>query len=222
MATGSISFLLKLKSTFSFVDALAHASTLDEELWKGLVVNHQGMDVILSPDAPVETMPAHEAGAMIDYAREAYGVVILDLPQPYGDWGEHVSRHADEALVVTTNELPALHSTQRAIAHLERGGMDRSKIHLLVNRYDPNQGLDKEAIETALNLDIFQLLPYDADAIQKSLLEGKPVAANSTLGKCFVNIATRLDGGRKTEPKAKRQSLLSGIFSAFDGVLNKG
>jgi pilus assembly protein CpaE len=221
MATGTLSFLLKLKSNYSFVDALTHASQMDDDLWKGLVVTHQGLDVVLCPDNPVENTPMHEAGAMIEYMRESYGVVVLDLPSPYGDWTEHICKLSDELILVTTNELPALHSTQKAIAHLERNGLDRSKIRLVVNRFDSNQGLDKGAIETALNLDVFQLAPNDVDAIQKSLLEGKPVASNSALGKSLVSIATRLDGERKAETKPKRQSLLSGIFSAFDGVLNK-
>jgi pilus assembly protein CpaE len=192
-------------------------------LWKGLVVNYRGIDVMLCPENPVENMPAHEVPAMIDYARETYGAVVLDLAGPFGDLAEHVARQCDEMLLVTTNELPALHSTQRAIGHLERNGLDRTKIRLVVNRYDPNQGLDKGAIETALQLDIFQILPNDVDAVQKSLLEGKPVLSNSSLGKCYTNIATQLDGGRKTEGKGKvkRTSLLSGLFSAFDGVLHK-
>src|SRR6202035_1973885 len=35
--TGTLSFLLKLKSTYSFVDALVHASKIDADLWKGMV-----------------------------------------------------------------------------------------------------------------------------------------------------------------------------------------
>jgi Flp pilus assembly CpaE family ATPase len=120
---------------------------------------------------------------------------------------------------VTTNELPALHSTQRAIAHLERVGIERSKIKLVVNRFNGDLGLDGDAIQTALNLDIFQVLPNENDTIQKSLLEGKPVASGTGLGKQIVAMADRL-GGRQTQPK--RQSLLSGIFNIFEGVLHKG
>jgi Flp pilus assembly CpaE family ATPase len=115
---------------------------------------------------------------------------------------------------VTTNELPALHATQRAIAHLERKDIDRSKIKLVVNRYNPDLGLDQEAIETALNVDVFQLLPSDSESLQKALLEGKAVASNTSLGKNFVTLAGRF-GGRTAE--VKRQSLLSGIFSIFNG-----
>ena len=63
---------------------------------------------------------------MIEYSRENYGAVILDMASPYGNWVEQIANLCDELLLVTTNELPALHSTQRAIAHLERIGLDKS------------------------------------------------------------------------------------------------
>ena len=218
--TGTLSFLLKLKSSYSFVDALTHSSQMDEDLWKALVTNQQGVDVILSPDTPVEVVQVHEAAAMIQYSRENYGAVILDAASPYGAWAEEVAKLCDELVLVTTNELPALHSTQRAIAHLERIGIERSKIKLVVNRFNADLGLDREAIQTALSLEVFQLFPNDADTIQKSLLEGKPVASSTALGKLFVNMAERMGGSEKTTKQ--RKPLLSGIFSLFDGVLHKG
>jgi len=219
-ASGTISFLLKLKSSYSFVDALSHASQMDEDLWKALVTNQQGVDVILCPETPVETIAVHEAAAMIEYSKENYGAVILDVASPHGEWVEQIAKLCDELVLVTTNELPALHSTQRTLGYLESLGIDSPKIKLIVNRYDSNLGLDRDAIETALNLEVFHVLPNDFDAIQKSLLEGKPVASNTLLGKNFVILADHLAGGRKVE--AKRSSLLSGIFSVFDGVLHKG
>jgi pilus assembly protein CpaE len=220
-ATGTLSFLLKLKSTYSFVDALTHSSQMDEDLWKGLVTAYQGVDVLLSPDTPVEVVQIHEAPAMIQYSREKYGSVVLDMASPYGGWAEEVAKLCDELVLVTTNELPALHSTQRAIAHLERTGIERSKIKLVVNRFNAELGLDREAIQTALSLEVFELLPSDADTIQKSLLEGKPVASGTPLGKQFMSMAERL-GGREQEAKRRKKPLLSGIFSIFDGVLHKG
>ena len=218
-SSGTLSFMLKLKSTYSFVDALAHSTQMDEDLWKALVVNHQGVDVILSPETPVDNIPSLDAAAVIEYSRENYGAIVLDMSGPYGEMEYEMARLCDELILVTTNELPALHSTQKAIAHLERRDIERSKMKLVVNRFNPDLGLDREAIETALNLDVFQLLPNDSESLQKALLEGKPVPSSTTLGKNFSSMADRF-GGRKVA--AKRQSLLSGIFSIFDGVLHKG
>src|SRR5262249_10069520 len=150
---GTLSFLLKMKSSYSFVDALSHSSQMDEDLWRALVTHQQGVDVILSPENPVEKIQTNEAAAMIEYSRENYGAVILDAASPYGDWQENVAKLCDELILVTTNELPALHATQRAIAHLERVGIERSKIRLVVNRFNGDLGLDRDAIQTALDLD---------------------------------------------------------------------
>jgi pilus assembly protein CpaE len=176
--------------------------------------------VILSPENPVDAVQTHEAAAMIEYTRETYGAVILDTAGPYGDWSEELATLCDELILVTTNELPALHSTQRAIAHLENRGIERSRVKLVVNRFNPDLGLDRQAIQTALNMEVFQLLPDDTDAIQKSLLEGKPVASNSTLGKQLNAMAAKLGGGRR-QAETKRKPLLSGIFSIFEGILPK-
>jgi pilus assembly protein CpaE len=218
-STGMLAFLLKLKSTHSFVDALTHASQMDEDLWKAIVNQHQGVDVVLCPENPVESFAIHEGAAMIDYIRETYGISVLDVGGAFGDWPEQIARLCDELILVTTNELPALHSTQRAIVNLERNGIERGKIKLVVNRYDGNLGLDREAITTALGLDIFHILPNDPDSVQKSLLEGKALPANSSLGKHYAHMAVALGGGRKTE--VKRQSRFGGLFSVFDSVLNR-
>ncbi len=152
----------------SFVDALSHSSQMDEDLWRALVTHQQGVDVILSPENPVEKIQTNEAAAMIEYSRENYSAVILDAASPYGEWQENIAKLCDELILVTTNELPALHATQRAIAHLERVGIERSKIRLVVNRFNGDLGLDRDAIQTALDLDIFYVLPNDGDTIQKS------------------------------------------------------
>lgn len=46
--TGTIAFLLKLNSNYSFVHALTNASRLDENLWRGMVTQCRGVDVLLS------------------------------------------------------------------------------------------------------------------------------------------------------------------------------
>src|SRR5260370_887867 len=44
---GTLSFLLKIKSTYSFLDVLQRAHELDADLWNHMVVPVQGVDVLL-------------------------------------------------------------------------------------------------------------------------------------------------------------------------------
>ncbi len=212
--TGMVSFLLKLKSSYSFADALLHAAEMDADLWKGLISNCQGFDVLLSPENPADAAgDGHDATPLIEYTRELYETVILDCPGPFGDWNLSVARSCDELLMVTTNELPALHCTRRSIAYLDQNGVDRMKIRLTVNRFSPGAGLGREAIETALHAEVFHLLPCDDAAVQKALMEGRPVRAGTGLGKAIAAMADRLAG---REAKPKKSSLLGGLFSLFE------
>ena len=54
--TGTVSFLLKLKSNYSFLDAMNLASSLDGDLWKGVVSSMDGIDVVLAPENPMDVL----------------------------------------------------------------------------------------------------------------------------------------------------------------------
>jgi pilus assembly protein CpaE len=212
--TGTLSFLLKLKAGFSFVEALGHPGQIDEDIWKSLVTTVHGVDVILSPETPVEGMiDRQDPQSIVEFSREKYDNVVIDTRGPYGEWGLSLAQSCDELILVTTNELPNLHATQKALAHLDRNGVEYSKIRLVVNRFDSEAGLGREAIETALNVEVFAIVPNSYEAVQRSLIEGKPLAPSSNVGKAIAGLIDRLTG---KQSKAERPSLLSGIFSIFE------
>ena len=148
---GTLSFLLKIKSNYSFMDALARSAEIDADLWKAVINSRQGVDVLLSPEAMTEGMSdLTNASSIVEYARGTYDLVVLDAGGVYGDWNLSQAQRADEILLVTTNELTALQAVQRALGYLEANGVQRYKIKLIVNRYDRHAGLSKDVIGTAL------------------------------------------------------------------------
>lgn len=215
---GTLAFLAKVKQTYSFVDALSRTSELDEDIWKGLVSQKGGVDVLASPEQPVhgidgDTNPA----AMLDFMRTIYDVVLLDAGGPYGSWNLSLARLCDELLLVTTNELPALHAAQRALSTLDRHRVDPGKVRLVLNRFRKEIGLQKELVEAALHTDVFHAVPNCHEDVQQALVEGKPVPASSPAGKAFLQIAEKLAGKSAEEAQAvsKAGGGLSGIFSLF-------
>ena len=80
-------FLLKIKSNYSFMDVLAHAQEIDADLWRAVVTNRQGVDVLLAPEQLPEGMgEVNDSSKVIEFARGAYDVVVLDSGGVYGDW----------------------------------------------------------------------------------------------------------------------------------------
>jgi pilus assembly protein CpaE len=213
---GSISFALKLKSAFSFMDVLTHGSPIDKDLWRKIVVQYDDVDVLLGPEIPRFDMPLGSGvPTFLQFARQNYGAVVLDSPGPLSEWHLSLARSADEILLITTNELAAVHATLRAIQLLEHAGADRSRLRLIVNRYERDNGLAREAIETALKLSVFWTLPNDYVPVQKSVLDGK-VVSGGRLGVAMEELAQRLTGISRV-PRRRWPPALSNFFSRKAG-----
>jgi pilus assembly protein CpaE len=210
---GTQSFLLKIKSSFSFMDVLARSHEIDADLWKGIVTSRQGLDILLSPETMADNMSElTDASRIVEYARGTYDLVVLDTGAVYGDWNLSLAQSADEILLVTTNELTSLQAVQRSLTYLDANGVGRFKIRLIVNRYDRHVGLSKDVIGTALHTEIYHLMPADYDAIQKSLMEGKQLSPSTSFGKSVSALVDRLAGS--SEPNRKGSSL-SGLLNLF-------
>ena len=211
--TGTISFLLKLKSNYSFVDAISHSSGMDTDLWKGLVTPVNSVDVLLPPEAHADGIhDIRNAAPILDYAKHYYDRIIIDAGVVYGDWSLSIANLCDEILLVTTNELPALQAAQRGLAYLERNRVHRSKIRIVINRFSKDLGLSKEMIETALKTEVYHLIPSDYEAIQRALIEGKLAPGNCSFGKSLAILANRL-AGQDDSTAPKKSSGIGGFFS---------
>ncbi len=212
--TGTLSFLLKIKSIYSFLDTLQRAHELDADLWRAMVTTVNGVDILLAPELITENPPElNDPSPILEYARHAYDVIILDAGNVYGDWNLNQARVAHEVLLVTTNELPALQAAQRALSYLDANRVGRWKIRLLVNRYQRDIGLSREVIGTALHTEVFDSIPSDYEAVQKALMEGKSVPANTAFGKSLTHVVERL--GVRADGGEKKSSSLGGLFGLF-------
>ncbi len=213
--TGTIPFLLKLKSSYSFVDALTRASTIDEDIWKGLVTNWGKIDVLLSPDKPVHGIESQsDASMLLQFAGMIYDLVVTDTNLPYGPWSLSIARQCDELLLVTTNELSSLQAAQKALAYFDRNRIERSKVRVVVNRFSKEFGLSQEVIEAALHTEVYHLIPSDYETINRSLVEGKAVPDSTPVGKSMLSLVEKLTGRpiRSTQPKTSSFANLFGFL----------
>ncbi len=206
---GSISFLLKLKSGFHLGDAIRDRQKMDADVWKRLTVPCAGVDVLPAPENPAAgvemTRPA--ASELLQFWRCQYEAIVLDTA------GAQVSvdlaRLADHILMVTNNELVALHTTRRSMEFLEQSGIERKRLRLVVNRYSPGTGLKRDEVQTALKLEPYALLANEYETVQQAVLEGRPVEAGTRYARGVRTLAVRLSG---KEPPAERKPSWLGLL----------
>ncbi|MBM3738422.1 MAG: hypothetical protein FJW39_21785 [Acidobacteria bacterium] len=219
LTAGTLSFLLKTKSNYSFLDALSRADSLDSDLWKGLVTNVNGVDVLLSPETPVD--PNHELpdpSPVISFCRQAYDMAAIDLGEPYSYWSRYVAAAVDEVVLVTTNELPALRATQRVMHFLADHQIRRDKIKLVANRYSADVGLAQEAVESAIEAPVLQVIPSEYETVQRAIVEGKPIPLTSSVGKSLAKLADRLMTVKPVEEAPKKKA---GLFSFLGSLVSR-
>ncbi|MBQ4419190.1 MAG: septum site-determining protein MinD [Synergistaceae bacterium] len=127
-----------------------------------------------------------------------FDFILLDCPAGIESGFKNAAVGADEALVVTTPEIPAVRDADRIIGMLE--SMGKSPIRLIINRLRPNMVQDgdmlaKEDILDVLAIKLIGIVPEDETVI-KSTNNGEPMTLSiaSPAAQAYLNIADRLIG----------------------------
>ena len=202
---GTIGFYLKLSHNYSVVDALQHAEHLDATLWSSLAVNHGGVDILPSPAAPyAEPIDGGRLRVLIDYARQLYDWVILDLPTVFSQISLIALAECERAYLVSTSELPSLHLTRKAMSMITQVGLPKERFEVLVNRVERRDDIGAANLEKLFNCPVHASLPNDYFSLHRVVTLGQPLGAEGELGKAIEKLAVGLcgafDEGKKTGP----------------------
>jgi pilus assembly protein CpaE len=201
--TGTTSFILKAKSNYSFLDALDDSRILEPELWKAIITHLNGVDILLSPESIINGVHLlTDASRIFDFARHQYDAVVVAISNPWSKWNQSILRNADEVILVTTNELPALQASQRVMAFLPTIGIPRDRCKLVINRYLREVGLSKEAV-------------------QRALIDGKPIAPGTAFAKSLAALAESLAGPVSKEAAAQNAPKKSSGIGSFLNLFSR-
>ena len=204
---GTLAFLVKAKPDFHLGDAVRDRQRLDADLWARLTILCHGVDVLLAPDNPAAGIEIDRSAAadLLTFWQSQYEVVVVDTAGAQPGAVDFI-RLADQILLVTTNELVALHATRRTVDYLEKNAVDRRRLRLVVNRYSPATGLKRDEVQSALKLEPYALLANEYEIVQQAVLEGRPVGQGTRFDRGLRALAARLTG--REAPAEKKPAWL--------------
>jgi len=212
--SGLIGFLMGVNSRFSILDAAENVERLDATFWESLVTEVGGVHVVPSPGlGHGGYMDRPSVLQAIQFAKELYKWTVLDIGRLRSS-NLALLELAAEAILVTTDSIASLHEAKRTIEALCARGVDRERVHLIVNRVD-------EAAETQRTSDLVKFfgvevcarLPYEGEALAKALLERKPPPESSAFRLNVRNVARKLLGLEEL----KRRRTIPGLRSFLTG-----
>ena len=211
---GVIAFLAKLRPAYSAVEALKHARQLDESVWKSLVSEKGGVDILAAPDRPepalIEPFPVQE---LLEFARGLYDHVVVDLGGILDPLGMTAINASDETNLVCSTDMTSLFLMRRMIPVLEEMGRRRDQLNVLVNRTDRKRELSSEELEKIFRASIHRTFPDDPVAVEKAQREGEPLAETSELGKTIRGYVQGVLGAAGARPANSRLGALKQLWS---------
>ncbi|MFB3778293.1 MAG: CpaE family protein [Bryobacteraceae bacterium] len=209
---GLVGFLMKSKSRYSILDAMGNTHRLDASYWRALISNGMPrLQVIRAPGAiPQRDDPKKEdVHTVLRFVRFQYDWTLVDLGRGLNPLVSNALDEVDEAFLVTTLDVPALHQVQQIVRNLLDIGYAQERLRLVLNRVPKSPDVMPNELEGLLGIPVYSMLPDDYGSIYEAYAEGHLVPSNTGLGRQFARMAASIAGLQEQSGKKK--------FSLFGG-----
>ena len=206
LQAGMVGFLIKAKSEYNIADAANNLQRLDPSYWRAIVSNGiPGLEILTAPTTPAaKRVSPQQLKQVVAFARTQYAWTVLDLGRNVDASTLGLLELIDEAYVVTTHEIPALHQAKQMIQFLIESGYPRANLRLILNRMPKHADVTLEELEKMLGLPIYATLANDYQGLQDAFSDGRLVENASALGRSFTRLAEKIAG---VTPQKKKLSL---------------
>ena len=207
---GMVAFITKTKAVYSILDAVNNLHRLDISYWKALVSNGlAGVEIVSSPVAlACKNQPKDEQiRHVLAFAKPHYDWTVVDLGRSLSRIGMAAMEEIDEACLVTTLEVPALHQSKQIIQTLLDSGYGKNRIRLILNRAPKRLDITVSELEKMLGVPIFAMVQNDYPELYETYAEGRMLNRNCDLGKQMTKLAQKLSGIDDEKPQKKRFGL---------------
>ena len=208
--SGMVGFITKTKSVYSILDAVNNLHRLDIHYWKALVSNGiPGVEIVAAPLALAskQQIKDEQVRHVLAFARPHYDWTLVDLGRSLSHTAMAALEEIDEACLVTTLEVPALHQSKQIIQTLLDSGYGKNRIRLILNRSPKRLDITPGELEKMLGVPIFCMIPNDYPELYETYAEGRMLNRNSDLGKQIARLAVKLASLEEEKVGKKRFAL---------------
>jgi pilus assembly protein CpaE len=161
---GDAAIMLGVDPTHTMHELVLAPGELDAGKLAAYTTRHKsGLDLLAAPMRPEDAELVTESKVLriLEVAREAYDIVVVDTsPFFYGPMLA-VLRPTDQLLVLCGLDVPTLKNVKLSLRTLEQLGFPSSRTSLVLNRVTSNVGLTKEDVEEALGVRVTFEIPND-------------------------------------------------------------
>lgn len=193
---GELATALRLRPRRTVHDLLSGESDgedLGQRLEDHLERHESGIRLLPAPEEPAhaDAIEGPDLVRVIEAARSRFDYVILDTPAQLSEAVLVAVEQADQILAVATLDLPSVRNLGVMLATLKQLKIPTERIKLLLNKVEPDVGIDVGRVEQYFPQGFSMIIPYGRE-VNRSLNMGQPVLAYAPRGEVSKALATGL------------------------------
>jgi pilus assembly protein CpaE len=215
LRSGPLAPLLGLRPSNSTLDALESSQWMTDTIWRRLVTQAQGLDVLLMPGAGKRAMLSRwEYQRLLTFVRTRYDAVLVDLPELLDEATEAILGQAKFVYVVVAPERSSLFLARRRINELKAVGAADTRIRIVLNRCWQAEQNSREA-EELLGRPVAVMLPNDELFLRRPISDTGLVSRESDLGRAFSTFARTIFSLESAPPEPPAPEAKASLRSLF-------
>jgi len=195
---GDLAALLNLKPRHSLIDVCSNVQKLDRKMFENSLLEHAGGVHLLASTASLDDVQQVTSDAVekiMQFARQSFPWVVVDLEDYFHREQFRVLQLSDVIFLTFRFDFSSLRNARRTIDYLEKMGLDREKIQLVVNQHGRAKELSTDQAESALRMKVSHYIPDDPKTVILSFNRGVPALLDdprSKVSKAITKLAETL------------------------------
>ncbi len=220
---GDVASFLDLKPKKSISDLLQELDRLDERVLAGSVAVHKSKVHVLAQPNEIdeqEEVRGDNILRLLQICAESYQYCLIDCGTALNEATLTTITVADTLLLVATPDVPSVKNAWRRLQLFDRIGIERSRVRLIVNRYEKRSQLTLSDIEANLGLRVAASIENDWKTLSQAVNEGRlvrDVNKKSPAARDISNMVTLITEGDEfvepSTPEEKKGGALSWLFN---------
>lgn len=175
---GDVAIFLNEQSKNNVMDLTSRVEELDPEVVKDVMINHvaSGMHFLAAPPSPelAESIKGEDFGKLLQYLRRLYPYVVVDTASYLSDGVQGAIDVMDAMVLVTTQEIPAIKSSNLFLNLADKVGIRRDRIIFVMNCYNPQIAITPEKVKESLRQEVVLTIPEDERTVLNAVNKGTP------------------------------------------------
>lgn len=176
---GDVHLMFNELGQTSVMDLIPRVFDLDTQLVESVMLFNKptGLYIMPAPPRPefAERINGENFARILEFLRRHFDYVVINTSSYISDPVLAALDASEVIVLITTQQINSIRNTRLFLDLWEGLGMDKGRLILTLNRFDPDNPITTDRIKDRLRHPVAALLPEDPETAQRADALGKPV-----------------------------------------------